>query len=153
MTVPQLAGRFSIAALILALAACAGMPTKPSNVRVTLAASADVNPDANGRPSPIVVRIYQLKADAAFQSAEFFALYDNEQQALAADFISRDEFVLAPGASQQTQLAVSPAARFVGIVAAYRDVRAAEWRVVVPVPIRNNSTISVERARVQVTRR
>src|SRR6186713_2333662 len=39
---------------------------KAEPVTLTLTAAADVNPDANSRPSPVVVRVYQLKNDAAF---------------------------------------------------------------------------------------
>jgi predicted component of type VI protein secretion system len=35
------------------------------------------------------------------------------------------------------------------MIAAYRDIRNAQWRVVVPAPIKNNATIAVERARIQ----
>ena len=51
-------------------------------VPMMLSAASDVNPDATGRPSPIVVRVYQLRADAAFAAADFFALFDEEQQTL-----------------------------------------------------------------------
>ena len=42
-------------------------------VPMTIAASTDANPDATGRPSPVVLRVYQLKGDGAFSRAEFFA--------------------------------------------------------------------------------
>jgi type VI secretion system protein VasD len=135
--------------VLLAVAGCASGPKKPAEVRLALQASADTNPDAAGRPSPVVVRLYQLKNDAAFIAADFFAIYDNEQPTLAADLIGREEFTLAPGERRSVPLAVSPDAKFVGVIAAYRDVRGAEWRAVVPTPLRRDVTLSVERARVQ----
>jgi type VI secretion system VasD/TssJ family lipoprotein len=48
------------------------------------------------------------------------------------------------------EVSVSGAARFVGVIAAYRDIRNSQWRVVVPAPLkRDEVTLSVERARVQ----
>src|SRR5271155_5434729 len=76
------------------LTACKSAPPKPPKpqvVKLIVSASTDVNPDALGRPSPVVVRIYQLKDDAAFKDADFFALYDKEQPTLAASLISREE--------------------------------------------------------------
>lgn len=139
------------AALVAAVvaAACASAPPKPTTTNLTFAATADSNPDANGRPSPVVVRLYQLKADTAFSGAEFFALYDDEKKALGPELIGRDEFVLAPAERRTVQVAMSKDARFVGMIAAYRDIRNAQWRVVVPAPIKNNATIAVERARIQ----
>src|SRR5262245_59569093 len=137
-------------ALALVASTCASAPPKPSKARVALTASADSNPDATGRPSPIVVRVYQLKGEAAFANADFFALYDDEQKVLGSELIGRDEFVLAPAERRTVEVAVSGAARFVGIIAAFRDIRNSEWRVVVPAPLKKNDvTLSVERARVQ----
>ena len=61
------------------LVACSSAPPKPQVVKLTFAVSADVNPDAQNRPSPVVVRLYQLKDDAAFKDADIFTLLDKEQ--------------------------------------------------------------------------
>jgi type VI secretion system protein VasD len=136
-------------AAVLMMTACASAPPKPARTRVTIAATADTNPDATGRPSPVVVRVYQLTADTAFTGAEFFALYDDEMKVLGAELIGRSEYVLAPAERRTLEMDVSADARFVGIVAAYRDIRNAQWRTLVPAPLRRDDvTIAVERARV-----
>jgi len=117
---------------------------------LTLAASADSNPDANGRPSPVVVRVYQLKNDAAFNGADFFALYDNEQKALGPELVTRDEFLLAPSETRTIDVTLAPDTRFVGTIAAFRDIRNAQWRAVLPAP-RMNMHITVARARIALT--
>lgn len=118
-------------ALALAVASCGMLkasPPKPQLLKLSLSVSADVNPDAQNRPSPIVLRIYQLKDDAAFKDADFFALYDKEQATLAAALVSRVEFEVAPGEQRTVDYQLSPDARFVGVAAAYRDIRNAAWR-------------------------
>ena len=115
-----------------------------------LAASEDANPDSSGRPSPIVVRVYQLKTDAAFNAAEFFPLFDDEQKVLGAELISRDEFVLAPAETRTIDVALSGDTRYVGAVAAFRDIRNAQWRVLVPAP-KKGLTVAVEKARIIVS--
>ena len=127
----------------------AASPEVKAKAQMTLAASADTNPDSTGRPSPVVVRVYQLKTDAAFKGAEFFALFDDDQKLLGPELISRDEFVLAPSERRTIDVAVSDDTRFVGAVAAFRDIRNAEWRGVVPAP-RKGLSVAVERARVVV---
>lgn len=116
---------------------------------MTLAAAGDVNPDASGRPSPIVVRVYQLRADAGFAGAEFFALFDDADKALGADLISRDEYVMTPGERRTVDITIPEDARAVGVLAAYRDVRNAQWRAVIASP-KGGFSVSVERARVVV---
>lgn len=114
----------------LVLTACksAPPPKKPQVLKLSVAVSADANPDGQKRPSPIVIRIYQLKDDAAFKDADFFALYDKEQGTLAASLVSRQEFEVAPGAEKVVDYELSLDARFVGVAAAYRNIRDANWR-------------------------
>ena len=118
----------------LALTACASQPPKPAQTQATVIASADVNPDSMGRASPVVVRIYQLKGDAEFNDAGFFALFDSEQATLGANLVMRDERTLFPGQQMNLNLALSPDTRFLGVVAAYRDIRVSRWRAEVGVP-------------------
>jgi type VI secretion system protein VasD len=141
------------------LVACSSAPPKPQAVKLSFAVSADVNPDAQNRPSPVVVRLYQLKDDAAFKDADIFALFDKEQATLAAALVSREEYELAPGEHRNVDLQLSHDARFVGVVAAYRDIRNAEWRAQIGAPDKglvnivkkNKINILVERARVSFT--
>jgi type VI secretion system protein VasD len=128
----------------------AAPPEAKVKASMMLAASADTNPDASGRPSPVVVRVYQLRTDAAFAGADFFALFDDDQKTLGPEMISRDEFVLAPSEQRMLDVTVSGETRFVGAIAAFRDIRNAQWRVVVPAP-RNGLKVAVERARIVLT--
>ena len=159
--------RLALAAFagLLAAGACAKAPPPPAlppltivappeakapevntKAPMTLAASADTNPDGAGRPSPVVVRVYQLKTDAAFKGADFFALFDDDQKVLGQELISRDEFVLTPSEKRTIDVTVARDARYVGAVAAFRDIRNAEWRGLVPAP-RAGLNLTVERTR------
>jgi type VI secretion system protein VasD len=130
----NLLGRRPAAALAAALllAACAGAP-KPASVTGTVQASAEVNPSASNRPSPLLVRIYELKSAAGFNAADFMSLYQRDQAQLAADMVAKEEFVLAPGETKTFAKTLAPDTRFIGVVAAYRDIEHAKWRSVVPV--------------------
>jgi type VI secretion system protein VasD len=116
----------------LALAACAG-PPKPAQVAGTIQASELVNPSSSKRPSPLLLRVYELKTAAAFNSADFMSLYQRDKVELGADLLGKDEFVLAPGESKTFAKTLALETRFLGIVAAYRDVEHARWRSIVAV--------------------
>jgi type VI secretion system protein VasD len=122
----------ALGAACLMLAACKAppppKPPKPQVVKLSIAISPDANPDAQHRPSPIVLRVYQLKDDAAFKDADFFALFDKEQGVLGGSLISREEFELAPGQQKVIDYQLSLDARFVGVAAAYRDISNSVWR-------------------------
>jgi type VI secretion system protein VasD len=122
----------------------------PTSTPMTLLVAADVNPNASGRPSPIVVRVYQLRTDGRFGAAEFEPLYADDRAALGEELISRDEFVLEPAEKRVVNVDVAAATRYVGVVAAYRDIRNAQWRGLLEAP-RKGFTVAVERTRVQVS--
>lgn len=118
--------------IALLLSACAG-PPKPASVTGTIQASAQINPSASKRPSPLLVRIYELKSAAGFNAADFMSLYQRDQAELAADLLAKEEFVLSPGETKTFAKTLAPDTRFLGIVAAYRDIEHAKWRTVVAV--------------------
>ena len=111
---------------------CAGAP-KPAETKMQIVATADVNPDGKGRASPIVVRVFQLKTEAEFAKADFFAIYDREKEVLGASLISREEYTLEPGETEDMKFEISRDARYLGVLAAYRD-QGAHWRALSPAP-------------------
>ena len=117
---------------------------------MTITVSADANPDRNGRPSPVVLRIYQLKADSAFKAAELLPLYDDDQKVLGQELISRDEYVLQPSETTTLDVVLSTETRFVGAIVPFRDDRNAKWSSIVPAP-KGGMTIQVGRASVALT--
>lgn len=121
-------------AVFLLMGGCAAKPAKPVPARAQIEVSADVNPDAEGRPSPLVVRLFQLRDGGEFTAADFFALYEKEKETLGASLISREEYVLAPGETRSLELPLDAEARFVGALAAFRDIRAARWRALTQSP-------------------
>ena len=116
------------------LAACAAKPPKPEPARARLVASGEVNPDSSGRSSPIVVRLFQLRADGEFTGAEFFDLYSKEKEVLGESLVSREEYVLTPGETRELEIPLNAQTRYLGVLAAYRDIRAAQWRAVTRAP-------------------
>jgi type VI secretion system protein VasD len=119
-----------LALVALPLMSCAShgsddrVPTK-----TLLSASDDTNPDINGRPSPVVVRVFQLKSDAEFGHADFFALTLHEKDVLGSSFLGVEEFELRPGERLETRIPVSKDARYIGAIAEFRDINSARWRV------------------------
>jgi type VI secretion system protein VasD len=124
----------------------AAPPESKVRAPMTISASADANPDRSGRPSPVVVRVYQLRTDAAFNAASFSDLFENEDKALGAELITRDEYVLAPQDSRTIEVAIAGETRFLGAIAGFRDILNAQWRALVPAP-KKGLAVAVERAR------
>ncbi|RON08114.1 type VI secretion system-associated lipoprotein [Pseudomonas brassicacearum] len=104
-----------------------------TKLNLKLTASDQVNPDLNGRPSPIVVRLIELKHPVAFENADFFSLYERAKESLSPDLVASEELELRPGETVEFKLSVESGSRYVGVLAAYRDLRETQWRYVVQV--------------------
>ena len=127
-----------ILAGLMVVAACS---SSPPLMRGSIKVDKRANPDANGRPSPVVVRVYELKTLTAFNNADFFALFEKEAETLGGDLVGREEFQLDPGETRPYQRQLQPDTRFIGVAAAFRDLEHARWRQAAPVPAKR--TISV----------
>jgi type VI secretion system protein VasD len=128
--------RLATGALIAVLIAGCGAPPKPppsTEVTGVLRAAPNVNPSVGKRPSPLLVRIYELKSVAAFNNADFVSLYQRDQAELGADIVGREEVILNPGDSHPISKLTAPETRFVGVFAAYRDLDHAKWRGVLAI--------------------
>lgn len=135
-------------AVSVVLAGCSSTPPppKPTSVKATVQAAPNVNPDARKRASPLVVRIYELKSSAGFDAADFLSLYDRDQATLAADLVGREEFTMRPGESRPWEKVLGPEVRFIGVMAAYRDIERARWKTLITIKpnARNVITINAE---------
>lgn len=120
-------------ALFCLLAGCAAVTPYSTQTRLELQleASAQLNPDINGRPSPVVLRLLELKNPALFETVDFFSLYSQPKDLLAPDLVASEELELRPGESRLLKLHVNSASRYVGVVAAYRDLPETRWRYVI----------------------
>jgi type VI secretion system protein VasD len=112
--------------LFAALSGCAS-PPKPiiSTLQISVEAAADTNPDARRRASPITVRVYALKTLGAFESADFFSLFEKDQAILGAEVVAREELLLRPGETKVLNLKLGSEAKSIAYFAAFRDLEKA----------------------------
>lgn len=150
----RMRGGLITAFICLSVAALAGgcaAPPPPTVVQITVSAAPDVNPDPTGRPSPIVVRIYQLAAPSSFDTADYFKLFEQETATLGADLAGREELRLAPGQAQSLTREMRPTARFLGVAASYRDLQNASWHASIAVPPNVTTPVTASVGRLAVT--
>ena len=121
------------ALLLSMVTACGTKPPAPTEVTGTVQAAANVNPSTSKRPSPLLVRVYELKSATAFNNADFVSLYQRDQAELGAEMVGREEVILNPGDSRPINKLSAPETRFVGVFAAYRDLDHAKWRGVLAI--------------------
>ncbi len=118
-------------------------PPPPPELIVSVIADSGVNQDLNGRPSPTVLRIYQLEDDARFKESDFFALYDADNSLLSGDLIMRDEMVVNPGGSAIKKTLLDEDTEFVGVLAAFQNTDNGVMKKVVAVNAEKDQSVQV----------
>lgn len=106
--------------------------------------SDDINPDASGRASPLVVRVYELRSADTFRSAGFFDLYDEPDSVLEQDLLSTNEVLLRPELVETLPtMTLNKNTRYIGIVAAFQNIDEAEWKMVLDANPRGYKDIKI----------
>lgn len=125
------------------LSACGSAPPKPTVIEAEVQVTAELNPDSRGRASPLVVRLFELKSDAAFNQADFFSLWDRESQTLGADQLAREELLLRPGENKRFERSLQADTRHLALIAAFRDLERARWRASIAVVPHQKQPITI----------
>lgn len=124
------------AGLAPVLAGCGSDPEPPppkTLAEVNVMAAPTLNPDINGRPSPVVVRFHQLVTTDLFNNADFFQLFEQDQAALGPTSVGKQDAVVQPGQIETVKVAIKSDVTALGVVVAFRNFEKAIWRAVVPV--------------------
>lgn len=139
--------------ITMMLGGCASEPPKEvpkppieqpqTKIRVSISVSGLVNPDINGRPSPIVVRIYELKNIGKFEEADFYKLFENHETSLGSDLSASEKFHFRPGDTKTLGHTVSPDTKYIAVTAAFRDFNQAVWRDSIVIEPAQTSELSI----------
>jgi type VI secretion system protein VasD len=139
--IPKHARAIPAVLLSFALSACgafsgSGTPAakEPARLDIEIHAGSDLNTDAKGRGAPMLLRVYELKSEAAFAEADFFALQKSDKALLGADLLAVDQFVVRPGETRRIRRKSHPETTVIGVFAAYNDLPHAVWRTVHKMP-------------------
>jgi type VI secretion system protein VasD len=121
-----------MAATMILFSGCGGAP-KRENVGLQISATADVNPDLQGRPSPIILHVLELNSEEQFNRLDYVSLTQSSGAALGPDLLGKTRLVLSPGDNRNLPLELNPQTTFIGLVAGYRDIDNAAWRTSIPI--------------------
>lgn len=140
---------------ILSIIFLSGCGASPTVINATFNVSNEVNPDLTGRPSPIVVRVYDLKSLGIFEAADFYSLFDNPESLLGSDLLNSVQFHLNPGDSQTYNHTASPETNYFAVTAAYRKLNHAVWRdhIIIPVEKTTDLIITLEKSNVSIAKK
>lgn len=146
----------------IAVAGCSTINSKvggalnlDTDVALSFIADNNINPDDTGRPSPLFIRLYELKSPRQFERANFIDLYEREGEVLGADLLGKQTLKpLKPGDQRKDTLVVNKEAQYVGLLAEFLQYKNAKFKVVIPVTSRNvvasSSVVRISRNSISV---
>jgi type VI secretion system protein VasD len=114
------------------------------SIEATLVGGPDLNPNLEGRASPVVVRVFELRQTASFLAADYAALFEHAQRTLGGDLVAQEEFVLRPGEIRHHDRTGGPEANALGLAAAFRTLDENAWRLTVPLAPRVHNLLLID---------
>jgi type VI secretion system protein VasD len=96
-------------------------------VGMTIISSPKLNPEEDGSPRPVQLRLYQLKTDNRLLNASFDQVWKDDKTTLGDDLVKVDEFPVYPDTRTEVKFERDPAALFVVGVALFRNPKGHTW--------------------------
>lgn len=122
-----------IFAVTLLLSGCSfwGSSDVTPQLFLNIKASANINPNVEGLPSPLEVRVYQMTDSQAFSQADFIQLYNDAQGVLKAELLlTRELASLLPSEERKEVIPLAAGTKYIGVIAGFADYREAKNKVI-----------------------
>jgi len=97
------------------------------SITVSVLSSPVINRTEAGEPRPVVVRLYQLKADARLYNASFEKIWKEDKATLADDLVSSQEVEVYPGTRTDVKFERPPTVNHVAGVALFSNPAGKAW--------------------------
>lgn len=145
--------------ITLLLSSCSSnvkSPNAPSTtVKMVIQADKIINPNQQGNPSPVVVKLYGIQSKVAFDQASFFELYnlknDTANNTEPANITNIYTIVMLPDTTTKITLTLPPLTKYIGAIAAFQDLNSTTWRATTA-NIKKTSTLSTTSQSIEFTK-
>ncbi len=104
----------------------------------------DVNPDTNGRASPVVVNLLFLSNNRQFEQEDLISLMENAEDRLGKDLMNKvrlKEFI--PGETRSEFFELTAETTYIGVVTEYIQYQKAEAKLLLKLEPHTNNKFSV----------
>ncbi len=125
-----------------------------TDLLVSLFVDADVNPDDNKIPSPLIIRMYELKSPKIFKKSNFIDIYEKDTEVLGADLVAKQKLKpIQPGETRKVSFVLNEETEYVGLFAEFLQYKNANYKVIIPIAKTNvfSSTADIRLSGNQLT--
>lgn len=124
--------------VLLLLTGCA---TKMSAMIVT----ENANRTDNDQPSPVKIRIYELRSAEIFKEASFSELDKNEHKTLGDTLVTNSkEYPMRATDQRKIKLNLLEDTRYIGVLARFQRHKKAKWLEIIPVKKKRNNKFTIK---------
>ncbi|MBX2809311.1 MAG: type VI secretion system lipoprotein TssJ [Cellvibrionaceae bacterium] len=95
---------------------------------ITIEASTHANMDNNNRPSPIQIKIYELRSRSTFDNLDFDRAFYHAATLLSDQLLSEASYTIQPGELIKHRVNLQKKAKFIAISASFIDIDNARWK-------------------------
>jgi len=125
---------FTLSACTSINSSVGGFFNMDTDLEIKFKVDSDVNPDDDRKPSPLFVRMYQLKSTKMFSRANFIDLYEKDKEVLGADMISKQILRrIKPGESRNENFVLNKKTHYIGLYAEFLQYKKSSFKLLIPV--------------------
>jgi type VI secretion system protein VasD len=110
-------------------------PCDVQMVTLNIYAADNVNPNDQGKPRPVVVRLYQLKTDVRLANAQYDDVLLKDKETLGEDLMKMDEVEVFPNDLVQVKFERIKEASALGGVALFHNPKGQSWKTFYAFPL------------------
>jgi len=130
-----------ISLVLLTSSACTTMNSKvggalnfDTDLKLTFVVAADANPDDDKTPSPLIIKMYELKTPDMFEKANFIDIFEQDADVLGADLVDKHRLKhLQPGEERTERFVLDKQTQYVGLFAEFLMYKDAKYKLIIPI--------------------
>lgn len=143
-----------VALLVFSLAGCSSTRRAlnlETSAEITLDATKNVNPNTDGKASPLVIRVLKLRDDRQFKQEDFLNLFENAKSRLGDDLIESVRLKeIAPGEERVEVFKLTPEIRYLGILGEYIRYEDAQAKQIILIEPHKTNKVELEFGRLKI---
>lgn len=103
---------------------------KTEAISIQIITNEKINPDINGRPSPLLIYIYSVSDSEYFLIQNYFGITEDTdiKNNLSSTLI--DNFTVNPESQITRKYTFSKEEKYIGVIAGFRDINNSLWKIV-----------------------
>ncbi|AJJ09477.1 type VI secretion lipofamily protein [Yersinia rohdei] len=128
---------FVVVLITLLVMACSSTPQPEAveKLMVELTTTKNINPNNKGVANPLRIWVYSLENADEFKSSDFFTITEENTPSLKEQMAKVYDGIMLPNETKKIELTPNSEITAIGVVAAYREIEQADWKVVIsPLP-------------------